>query len=225
MFKKLLRTLAYTLEILLLFLLLYFMAAVGLSKIPVNADFDESAEGIDVYLLTNGVHTDIVLPLKNEIKDWSIEVDPVCTKSGCPQAKYVAFGWGDKGFYLNTPTWGDLKFSTAFKALFWLSTSAMHITFYNGMKQSSRCIKIRISEKSYRDIITYIEKSFYRNPEGKFEQIKNAAYGEYDSFYEANGTYNLFFTCNTWTNACLKAGKMRACTWAAFDQSILDQYK
>ena len=32
--------------------------------------------------------------------------------------KFVSFGWGDKNFYANTPTWKDVTFSVGFKALF-----------------------------------------------------------------------------------------------------------
>ena len=53
------------------------------------------------------------------------------TKSKDSTAEYLAFGWGDKGFYLDTPEWSDLKASTAFKAAFALGNSAMHTTFIN----------------------------------------------------------------------------------------------
>jgi hypothetical protein len=54
---------------------------------------------------------------------------------------YLAFGWGDKGFYLNTPEWADLKVSTALNAAFGLSSSAIHSTFYKKLRENETCKK------------------------------------------------------------------------------------
>jgi len=59
------------------------------------------------------------IPTQNEFIDWTTKVSPDDTK-GKKKGDWLAFGWGDKGFYLNTPTWADLKFSTAVKAAFWM---------------------------------------------------------------------------------------------------------
>jgi hypothetical protein len=34
-----------------------------------------------VYIYTNGVHTDIVMPVKNDLKDWSLMIPFANTKS------------------------------------------------------------------------------------------------------------------------------------------------
>jgi hypothetical protein len=39
------------------------------------------------------------------------------------------------------------------------------------------------------------------------------------------GSYNLFHTCNTWTNDALKAGGQKACWWTPFDAGIFRQYQ
>ena len=43
----------------------------------------------------------------------------------------ISIGWGDKGFYLDTPTWAELKLSTALIAGFGLGNAALHITYYD----------------------------------------------------------------------------------------------
>ena len=60
---------------------------------------------IDIYILTNGVHTDLVLPIKTPEIDWSREIPFENTRSKRTDFNYLSFGWGDKGFYLDTPTW------------------------------------------------------------------------------------------------------------------------
>lgn len=209
---------------LLLFLALYGLAAVVLPRIPVNAgETPATDDPVVVYLLTNGVHTDLVLPMYHELHDWSAFVNPVDTRSGDTNVRYAAFGWGDKGFYLDTPTWADLKFSTAFKAMFWLSTSAMHVTYYHELQPGEACRKLSVSRADYTRIVDYIERSFEHTPKG-LPKLIQGAYDENDAFYEANGTYNLFFTCNTWANDGLKAGNQKACLWTPFQQGIFRLY-
>lgn len=224
--RKFFKATFLTLEFLLLLLVTYIVVAYILSILPVNSDFTQcEKDAVEIYLLTNGVHTDIVLPIKNEHKDWSASVNPADTKSGTTRAKYVAFGWGDKGFFLSTPTWADLKFKTAFNAMFFLSTTAMHVTFYEYMRESKSCKKICIPKESYLQLINYIDKSFATDSSGNYKLIKGASYWKNDSFYDANGTYSLFFTCNTWANSGLKAGNLKACVWTPFDKAIFQKYE
>lgn len=209
-----------------LLIILYVTLVISLAHIPVNSNFTACKNDcVEVYLRSNGVHTDIVLPVKNELKDWSQVIDARNTKSGSADFKYMAVGWGDKGFYLDTPTWGDLTFMTAFKALFYLSNSAMHVTFYNTLKEGEKCRKVFIDKASYLKIVAFVDAGFKKDAAGKYQQILNASYGNTDLFFEAKGRYSLFYTCNTWTNNCLKAGDMKACLWTLFDTGIFYQYK
>ncbi len=198
---------------------IYFILVVAISYIPVNNQFTSCEDKcISIFLLSNGVHTDIVLPMKTEEKDWNV-------LNNNPANNYVAFGWGDKGFYLETPTWADLKFSTAFKALFFLSSSAMHVTLFETMNEGPNCRKITITKENYKKLISFIESSFQTDAKNDYLKIDCTPYGKNDKFYEAKGTYNLFYTCNTWTNNCIKYSGLRACLWTLFDDSILNKYQ
>ncbi|TFF39256.1 TIGR02117 family protein [Mucilaginibacter psychrotolerans] len=207
------------------FVALYLFAAWSLSKIAISAE-PVTTQDVTIYILTNGVHTDIVVPVKNEQVDWSKELKFENTVGKDTVASYVGMGWGDKGFYLNTPTWADLKFSTAFKAAFALSTSAMHVTYHKELIESATCKKIIISKAQYARLITYVTESFKTDSAGHFINIKtNANYGKDDAFYEAHRKYNLFFTCNTWANNTLKSCGQKACLWTPADTPIFDKYR
>jgi len=207
------------------FIALYLLCAFGLSAISVPAESFTSAD-VDIYIMTNGVHTDIVVPVKNDQADWTREVKFENTVGKDTTARYVGFGWGDKGFYLNTPTWAELKFSVAFKAATGLSTSAIHATYHKEVAESSSCKKIAISKEQYGRLIAYINKSFKSDTAGHIIPIKTTAnYGDSDAFYEANRRYNLFYTCNTWANNALKACGQKACLWTPMDKPIFDKYK
>src|SRR6218665_3589700 len=81
----------------LIFLIVYISAAFTLSKITVNSGSNQQAQEIPIYIKTNGVHTDIVVPVKNIIKDWSHEIRFENTQAKDSTAHFIAFGWGDKG--------------------------------------------------------------------------------------------------------------------------------
>lgn len=223
-FKKALR---YTGRIILgivIFIAVYLLSVFGLSHITVNSE-PKKSDDVAIYINSNGVHTDIVVPLKNEVKDWTKDILYSQTKSKDSIANFVAFGWGDKGFYLDTPEWSDLKASTAFKAAFYLGTSAMHTRFYKNMKEDEECVKIMISKQDYTDLVHYITESFQMDEGKKILWIKDRSYGQYDAFYEANGKYSLFYTCNTWTNNALKAAHQKAALWTPYDKGIFCHYK
>nr|WP_067061729.1 TIGR02117 family protein [Mucilaginibacter sp. L294] len=222
--KKLLKIALRMFLCFIAFVALYLLDAFGLPKITLSAE-PATAQTIDIYILTNGVHTDVVVPLKNEQVDWSKEVKFDNTFRPDTTATLVAFGWGDKGFYLNTPTWAQLKFSVAFKAAFALSTSAIHTTFHKQLTESSSCKKISINKEQYARLIAYIQNSFQTDINGHIINIKtNANYGDTDAFYEAKRRYNLFYTCNTWANNALKACGQKACLWTPRDKPIFDKY-
>ncbi|MCL9770885.1 TIGR02117 family protein [Flavobacterium sp. HXWNR69] len=222
---KILKKLLKYFAIFILSLFAYLLIVTLLSFVSVNEDVTVNQEEIPIYILTNGVHTDIVLPIKNEHHDWSTQLKFEHTKSKDTTYQYVALGWGDKGFYLETPTWADLKASTAIKAASGLSSSAMHVTFYKHLKENQSCKKLQISLENYKKLIAFINESF-QTKSGKFLKIEtNAVYGKHDVFYEANGSYSLFYTCNSWANQALKAANQKAALWTISDSGIFRHYK
>ena len=221
-FRIAFKYLKWVLSTFLLLLAAYLILSIVFSIIPVNKDFDPSPD-IGVYIKTNGVHLAIVLPLKNELKDWTTDlwVDDDIIHS----VNYISFGWGDKGFYLNTPEWSDLTVKTAVKALFLRSPSAIHIDYYKKLETNARCRLISISTRQYGDIVDFIENSLKRDNLGDFVKIEGFQYNNFDCFYEATKSYNLFFTCNTWTNKCLKKSGLKACVWTPYDKGTLYHYR
>ena len=124
------------------FIPIYFFSAWILTIIQVNRSFKQPEIGHDIYLISNNVHVDIVL----ESRDFDFITDK----------KYIKIGWGDRGFYMDTPRWRDLKFKTAIKALFYLGTSVMHVTFLDNPGN----IKIRITDQQYSELVKLIKNEF-----------------------------------------------------------------
>ena len=203
----------------------YLLTAFCLSRITVNKDVKPSND-VTIYIKTNGVHTDLVVPVKHPRMDWSKQVKFSNTVLNDSTMNWLAFGWGDKGFYLQTPTWADLKFSVAFNATFGLSTTAIHATFYKSLTESKSCKRINISEEQYQALTKYLLDSFEKDSTGQVKYINTRAnYGNTDAFYEATGKYSLFRTCNTWANTGLKVSGQKCCFWTAFDTGIFLKYR
>lgn len=220
---KVFRILLYVLVSFLFFIIFYLSSAFICARITVNDTISKEGN-ITVYIKSNGVHTDLVIPVKSKKMDWSIVFPYANTKDKDTSSKLLALGWGDKGFYLNTPTWDDLTFSTAYKAMFGLSTSALHTTYLDTIEVSSTCKKISMTQHEYDLLVCYIKRTISSKKGSSIFIPTNAVYGKKDAFYEANGSYHLFSTCNTWTNGALKHSNKKACFWTPFDTGILNQY-
>lgn len=224
--KTVLMYLLKVIGIILGIVIIYVILGLLIPYIPVSAKDDGQKKEIPIYIYTNGVHTDIVMPVRNDLQDWSQKIPFANTKSKKTEYQYIGIGWGDKGFYLDTPTWADLKFSTAVKAAFWLSDSAMHCTYYNTMKEGDDCKMIMISRSQYENLVKYVEDKFDRDQNGNFMLIPtNAVYSDNDAFYDAKGTYSFLYTCNTWSNNALKAAGQKAAFWTPSDFGIFQHYK
>jgi uncharacterized protein (TIGR02117 family) len=179
----------------------------------------------EIFIKSNGVHTDIVLPIKSDIINWSELFPFENTLSKSTDFSYVGIGWGDKGFYLDTPTWSELKVSTALIAGTGLGNAALHITYYKDILEDDLTYSMKIDENQYKSIILSVKKSLQWLNEKPIYINTTAQYGQNDAFYEAIGSYSIFHTCNTWTNNVLKNANLLSSKWVAFDDGILYQYK
>lgn len=206
--------------------LLYLFLGYFLPIIPVQAVATPEQKVVKGFIKTNGMHTDIVVPVKSDYVDWSEKFPFENTLSKRTDYKFVGIGWGDKGLYLDTPTWADLKFSTAVKAAFWMSDAAVHTTFYDEMKVNDSVKSFTMTERQYERLIKYVDDSMDKDREGNYINIPtNAVYGKDDAFYEAKGAYSFLFTCNTWTNKGLKVAGQKAALWTPTDFGIFRHYK
>lgn len=223
MFKTTIKTIIYSFLTILFLVFTYLLSEYILSRI--TNDYILDSKDYKIFIKSNGVHTDIILPLKNHTINWQELFAFEDTLSKSDDFNYIAIGWGDKGFYLDTPTWADLKVSTAFIAATALGNAAFHITFYKEILEDDLTYGVEISQKQYEKIVQGVKSSLkYEN--GKTINIKTTAqYGKNDSFYEAKGSYSIFHTCNTWANNILKSANLPSSKWVAFDDGILYQYR
>ncbi len=193
--------------------ILYLAAAVLLSLIPTSPDPPRGNAGQRTYIASNGVHTDFVLPRELVPAALLSQLDYLA------DYPYLAFGWGDKGFYLDTPTWADLKASTAIRAMLLPSPTAMHVTGYRA--PGAKWATLDLTDAQVSELNDYILASFRLGADNRILSIDADGYGDDDEFYEALGSYNAIYTCNNWINGGLKRIHVRTALWSPSEWGIM----
>ena len=226
MIKKIGKTIWRTFLGILAFFALYFLFTFLLTIIPANRNFQPAQVGVDLYVISNGVHTDICFEITEAQLDWSKALDFESFKTNRSEMKYLSMGWGDKGFYFDTPTWADLSAKTAATAALIPSATAMHVTILKKKPTTGeRTRKTKVTKAQLLKMEQYI-LDHLQTKNGKAVLIDCCRYDGFDdNFYEANGSYHLLRTCNTWVNQTLKEGGVKTATWAPFDKCILYHFE
>ncbi len=202
----------------------YLAAALVLGALPVNRSFVEAPDGVAIYVRTNGVHAEIVAPTRAVGVDWSIDHPPQHFGRLAAPLAWIAFGWGDRDFYLNTPTWRELRLRTALVALSGLGQGAMHVEYLD-RPEAYAAKRVRISPAQYRRLVDYLRASFRRDDAGRPLRIDAPGYFDTDAFYEAIPVYTFWFTCNEWVRHGLAHAGVRTAAWAPFDNAIFRQLR
>ena len=211
--------------IILFVVALYFGGVVVLGAVPVNANFTPPAEGVDVCLRSNGIHVDYVVPVRTAVVNWRDQHPPEHFPRLGRTPDYITHGWGDRGFYLDTPNWSDLKLGTALAAMSGLGEGALHVEYLDLPQENEHVVCTRVSEAQYARLADYIGRTFKRDAQGAVRRIDAPGYGAADTFYEAQGAYHLFFTCNEWVRRGLSESGIRAPAWSPFDGALLEQLR
>lgn len=186
-------------------LLAVVYVAVGL--IPVNRGFVPTPGGVEVSLVSSAVHADVILPIAQDETDWRAWLGDDAFAAGWPAgATHLAIGWGDRGFFLNTPEWSDLRPGTAAKALLWPSATCMHVTLTRPDLYDPAMIRsVTLSGEQHAELVRFVRRSFALNEDGHPARIEGAAYGDYDAFFNAAGRYHAARNCNNWVGSALRA--------------------
>lgn len=201
--------------------LLYLSAGALGSAIPANANWDEAEEGVTIFVRTNGVHTWLMVPAVTEEADWLSLADPRHISDPRYAGDYVAFGYGNRDFYLNTPTWADLSAATALAAAFGRGPALVHVDHVWNPKADEYQQPLTLSRAEYRRLAAHIRQSFVLDRSGKPIPLLGRGYGPSDVFYEGRGNYNMARTCNEWTGEGLRAAGIRMGVWTPFADSVM----
>jgi len=174
--------------------------------------------GIRIYACDNGVHADLVLPTSAAGIDWRQLLHPK-DYSAPIGLSHVSIGWGSRDFYVNTPTWADVRPMTALKALLWDET-VLHVEYRSEPRRGETCGVWVVGSEDYERIATFVRSSLRGWPSAG-SRLAAPGYGPRDAFFAAEGQYTAIDTCNQWTGQALRAGGAPVPAWAPFSFLVL----
>ncbi len=174
-----------------------------------------------ILVLSNPIHTDIALPADPDVLGKLGFLQASGLPVADPAVKWLVVGWGGRSFYLETPTWSDLKPGPVLRALT-ADSSAMHVAVAGEIDQAAEgIVPIDLSEAAFADMMSAALEGFARNQQGAPILIEGRSYGPYDRFYEGAGVFNAVVGCNTWTGAVLRRAGLRTGWWNPLPQSLV----
>lgn len=195
-----------------------------LARIPVNRGFQHTTgEFVEILLINNGVHVDLIVPLdasafelRSIFQDGNYRTDPNLYS-------HAIVGWGNRKFYLETETWDDLKVSNVLYAFTGLGETTVHVDlttdFLFRVKRDKQRL-LRLSDSQFRSLCEHIVNTLKKDGQGNPIPIDCKPYGESDCFFEGNGSYHIFRTCNVWVGEGLKRGGVRVGVWTVTPNSL-----
>jgi uncharacterized protein (TIGR02117 family) len=186
------------------------------SSIPRNPDWREPASGIEVLVGSNGVHTELVMPLVTPEKDWRRDFPAADLPVPDRGFTHVAVSWGEKEVFLNTPTWWDLSPVTVLRIAGIGGDGLLHVSHYVRPAPSDDFRPITLTPGQYRRLVAAVERSLPRG-----ERVRYAGYGPEDVFYDAPGHYTASNTCNQWTSDMLAAAGVKTGWWTPFAGGVM----
>lgn len=200
---------------------LYVGVAFALALVPFGGRAQVIAAGDPpAYVCATLTHTDIVLPARDELVDWTAVFPDAVPVAFVPNL-HVAFGWGDLTFYQETPTWADLRFRTAMAALFGGGPSAVHVAYVLDPAGTPGCTRLALDRAGREALIGFIRGAAALDPAGRGVPAAPPGTGTHEAFYAAHDTYRPWRTCNVWTAEALRAAGAPTALWAPFSFGVM----
>lgn len=201
---------------------LYLLAALVGSLLSVNRDWTEPHKGIAVYIASNGIHADIVVPVEAQGLSWTALLPKGDFAAPDPQAAWIAFGSGEERVYLNTPTWWDITPGTIWSALAG-GKRVMHVEYVSDPSYAARQIRLRPEE--YRRLWAAIRADLTLDERGRPLRVDHPGYGRSDAFFKASGKANAIRTCNAVAAGWLGLAGVKVSLWPPFVPGLLWRYR
>ncbi|MEP2235079.1 MAG: DUF2459 domain-containing protein [Alteripontixanthobacter sp.] len=206
-------------------ILLFMLAGWAGSAIVRNGDWTEPARNqphVEIMVETNGLHTGIVVPVVNLQKDWR-EDFPTARRPAQPYnalPTHLAFGWGEREVFLNTPSWSDLSPATALRVVTTGGDGLLRIGHYVRPAPSEYHRPLRIRPREYARLVSEIEATLPPVPAGT-DRKTYTSYEVGSIYHDAHGRYNLTNTCNQWVSDTLAAAGIKTGWWTPFAGGVM----
>ena len=106
------------------------------------------------------------------------------------------------------------------RALFRLDSTLLHVAADARPREAAEILRIRVTPEQLHRLITQIDTSLSRDSHGLPLPIAGAHYDINDGFFEAQGHYSMFTTCNEWVRSALSNAGVRTAWWAPLAAAV-----
>jgi uncharacterized protein (TIGR02117 family) len=203
----------------------YYLCCLVLPLVHVNADYLYKNKGFLVYVAGDGLHSEIIVPVKNEVTDWETVFNKADFDGAAEGKQWLCIGFTEKNFYRTNRRWDDMNYFSAFGQLCGFGESVMHVSYENEYPFDRKFIrKIYIGEEQYAKLSEFIKGSFTQNNGEALAPIIKTNNFKKEVIYEAHKEFSFFHTCNTWTNNALKSFGFKTGYWTALEGGIREQF-
>jgi len=205
-------------------LLAFYLGFLALGFVPINGGSKPpAADYVVIFVRSNEVHTDLVLPVGSAGGvDWRLLFPPEQFHANVTGAKFVAFGWGNRKFYIDTPTWAEFRLSTACGALFWPSEPVLHVEYLPDAAPGEWLREVRLTREQYQRLAEFVRSTVGGiDRQSRAVLASDISYGTTDRFYTATGRYHCFNTCNQWTGRGLARAGVSVGIWTPLKPQVL----
>ncbi|MET1415488.1 TIGR02117 family protein [Roseibium sp. HPY-6] len=190
--------------------------------ISVSSDIQgpDDTETRQILVLSNPIHTDIALPADPDVLKALSFVSAEGLELDYPGVFWVVVGWGGRSFYLETPTWADLKPGPVFDALTW-DRSVMHVRRSGTIPFEQENVRaLELNSEEFQSLLEGVQDSFQIDESDLPRAIKDASYDAHDIFFPAKGGFNALVGCNTWTARMLRLAGVRTGIWTPLPSTL-----
>ncbi len=180
-----------------------------------------SSYGRDVRIgLARGpIHYDFLLPLNSDARarfGFAMEAGVPLLH---PKARWLVLGWGAAEFYAKTAAVGEISVGPLAHAITG-DSAVLRLDVARPVDGLPGITFLTLTQGQYDALLTQIEESFARDGDGAPIAAALGSFGMTDAFFEANGQFNIFYTCNTWIGARLRGAGVPMGLWTPTPQSI-----
>jgi uncharacterized protein (TIGR02117 family) len=179
---------------------------------------------VNIYVSGGAMHTNLIVPVATPEFDWHnhLELEEIGSTPAATY-RYLQFGWGDRIWYMQTPSWDRANYLDVFRVLFFpRNTAALLVKGHGSIPRYAgeelQCV--RLSQTDYKTLMRFIEQSFQLNPRGQKERLGDSRDRE-SGFYAATGYYSALRTCNSWTAEALQAANVNTPLWSGLSAPVM----
>ena len=174
-----------------------FAALVSARADPPRALYAARTNKIPVWLVSNGFHSSIAVPLRASAL-------PLRKMTGDARAEFLVIGWGDANFYRAT----RVTPSMASKATFCPNPSALHVFPARGSIATrfahSDVVRFEVSPAGFARLCAFIDHAFQRTPDGR-PLLLGPGHLPGTRFYAGRERFYFPKVCNIWTAKALRS--------------------